>query len=431
MKIIMENPYVQYMYSYPHKTAYRKLEGISLKEYLPCLKQGENSLYVHIPFCQYKCGYCNLFSLAGKEEKFMEQYVDALEEHARQLYKMIPQEIKFQDLTLGGGTPLILPEKLLHRVFSIVKTYFRFSEERIPIIVETSPNQTTKKKLEILREYGVSRVSIGVQSFQEQELKTLHRFHTPDAAKQALNIIQKMDFACMNVDLIYGIPGQSMESLENSLKQALEYEPEELFVYPLYIKQDTALQQKGVEQSPNTFKMYKFVRDFLEKAGYTSCSMRRFVRKDNLPPQNSSKLCGFGNTISLGCGGRSYIGNLHFCTPYAVKQEACLKIVEEYLNTTDYTLVSHGYILSEEEQKRRYVIKHILFDTGIHRQNYQQHFGSDVIQDFPLLVEWEKKGYLRMDKKRIFLTEEGFALSDYLGPQLISKEVQEKMEAFS
>ncbi len=426
----MENPYVQYMYSYPHKTAYRRLEGISLKEYLPYLETGENSLYVHIPFCQYKCGYCNLFSLAGKEENYMESYVDALELHASQLCEVFPEKIQFQDLTLGGGTPLLLPARLLDRVFEIVKKYFRFSKKQFPVVVETSPNQTTREKLEVLKRHGVSRVSIGVQSFQEEELKTLHRFHSTDTAIEALNAINKMDFECLNIDLIYGIPGQTLESLKDSMKQALEYQPEELFVYPLYIKPDTPLQHEGIEQSKETFEMYKFVRNFLQKAGYVPCSMRRFVRKDRVSQKAASELCGFGNTISLGCGGRSYIGNLHFCTPYAVKQEACLKIVEEYINKTDYTQISHGYVLSEEEQKRRYVIKHILFDTGIHRMDYQQHFKTEVMEEFPLLKEWEQSGYLKEDQNRIWLTSEGFALSDFLGPQLISKEVRGKMEAF-
>ena len=243
----MEHPYVQYMYSYPHKTAYRQLEGISFKEYLPNLEGGENSLYVHIPFCQYKCGYCNLFSLAGREEEFIIRYIDAMERHAIQLQDVFSKQIQFQDLTLGGGTPLILSVENLNRLFDIVKTHFRFTQEDFPIIVETSPNQTSKEKLEVLKKNGVSRVSIGVQSFLEEELKTLHRFHSTDSARIALTAIKEMNFECLNIDLIYGIPGQTLESLETSMKQALEYEPEELFVYPLYIKPDTPLQKKPLK----------------------------------------------------------------------------------------------------------------------------------------------------------------------------------------
>lgn len=120
----MNDPYVQYMYSYPHKLAYEKLCGIDLRQEANALLRGENSLYFHIPFCQYKCGYCNLFSLAGKSERQMEAYVDAMQRHAEQLSGILPKDAVFSDFTLGGGTPLILPEHLLRRVFSIARDFF-------------------------------------------------------------------------------------------------------------------------------------------------------------------------------------------------------------------------------------------------------------------------------------------------------------------
>lgn len=426
-----EHRYKQYMYSYPHKTAYGTLRDIHLKDYTGRLVERENSLYFHIPFCQYKCGYCNLFSVTGQSQDGMCAYVDGMQRQAKQLSGIIPENVKFMDLTLGGGTPLILPEPLLHKVFWMAKEYFGFEAEGHSVVVETSPNQTTEEKLALLKEEGVDRVSIGVQSFQPEELTRLHRFHTAESARKALQSIQKTGFDCVNVDLIYGIPGQTIDSLLDSLKQALEFEPEELFVYPLYIKPETILFRQGMKQSGHTFFMYQCVRDFLKEEGYQPHSMRRFVKTEaggckKLP----ESLCGFGNTISIGCGGRSYIDNLHFCTPYAVKQEHCLSIIKEYLEREDHLQITHGYILSLEEQKRRYVIKHILFGRGINRQDYRRHFGKEVQMDFPLLQEWEQENYITIGEEFISLTEEGFALSDYLGPKLISPEVKAKSEKF-
>lgn len=444
----IDNPYVQYMYSYPHKTAYRRLDGIDLKTFFPYLAGQENSLYFHIPFCQYKCGYCNLFSLAGQPESMMEQYVDAMERQAEQMRKVLPAGVEFADLTLGGGTPLILPEYLLERVFRISEEYFNFRSgecavgERMnpereslgfqssahPIVVETSPNQTTEQKLWLLKEHGVTRLSIGVQSFQEKELETLCRFHRAETAKRALQDIRKVGFSCVNIDLIYGIPGQTKESLLDSLEQALDFQPEELFIYPLYVKPGTALHQQGAKQHPETFEMYQCVRERLEKAGYHSYSMRRFVRGAKNVQETS--LCGFGNTISVGCGGRSYIGNLHFCTPYAVQQEHCISLVENYIRKKDYMNVAFGYLLSDDEQKHRYVIKHILFGQGISRKDYRQHFGGEAEQDFEPIAKWLDEGYAVRTENYITLTDQGIALSDYLGPQLISDEVREKMKSW-
>lgn len=413
------NPYVQYMYSYPHKTAYRRLENVHLKDYLPKLARGKSSLYFHIPFCQYKCGYCNLFSVAGQSEQRMEEYVDTMERQAAQLARALPEGACFTELTLGGGTPLILPPPLLSRVITLAKKYFNCP----PTAVETSPNQTTKEKLAMLKEAGVKRISIGVQSFHETELAALRRLHSADCAKKALDMIKETGFDCTNIDLIYGIPGQTQKSLADSLKQALAFSPEELFVYPLYVKPDTCLYQHGVKQSDDALPMYRYVRDILRDMGYYPHSMRRFSKK-----KVSESPCGFGRTISIGCGGRSYIDNLHFCAPYAVKQTRCLDILSDYIQQKDFLQVTHGYLLSPDEQKRRYVIRHLLFGLGIHKGDYESHFGEDVLRSFPELCDWAGDGYVSITEGRVSLTEEGFAWSDYLGPKLISEEVRRRME---
>ena len=141
----MNDPYVQYMYSYPHKLAYEKLCGIDLRQEANALLRGENSLYFHIPFCQYKCGYCNLFSLAGKSERQMEAYVDAMQRHAEQLSGILPKDAVFSDFTLGGGTPLILPEHLLRRVFSIARDFFGIEPKKQAVVAETSRTRRRKK----------------------------------------------------------------------------------------------------------------------------------------------------------------------------------------------------------------------------------------------------------------------------------------------
>ena len=423
-----DNPYQQYMYSYPHKTAYAPLKNIHLRDYLPYLSGAKNSLYFHIPFCQYKCGYCNLFSVAGQTEQMMQSYVDAMEQHVKQVSAELPYSVSFQDFTLGGGTPLMLTVPLLRKVFFLAKNYFSLGDNGCSIAIETSPNQTTPEKLSLLKEEGVSRISIGVQSFHEAELNALYRFHSAEAAKKALHSIKDKHFGCLNIDLIYGIPGQTTESLLDSLKQALAFEPEELFVYPLYVKPETALYQKNISPSADTFDMYCHAREFLKANGYQPYSMRRFVKASSpFLPESS---CGFGNTISIGCGGRSYIHNLHFCMPYAVKQESCLAILETYLQAGNYLQVSHGFLLSPEEQKRRYAIRHILFGRGISCKEYRNYFSREVQEDFPVIAEWEKNGYVTITNDFVTLTEKGFSLSDYLGPQLISPDVQRKMEAF-
>lgn len=432
------NPYVQYMYSYPHKTAYGSLEGLRFDEVAAQLASHETGLYFHIPFCESKCGYCNLFSVTGQSEKVMERYVDAMERHAGQLAGCLPEKMSFSDLTVGGGTPLILPAKQLERVFRIAAELLRFQEREHPVIVETSPGQTTEEKLYLLKEHHVTRISMGVQSFCEQELQTLCRKHTAEQVERAMECIRKVGFPCVNLDLIYGVPGQTTDTLLESADRALAYEPEELFVYPLYIKKGTYLYGKSVKRPQDTYEMYLRLRAYLKKQGYVPYSMRRFVREksgDGAPGRDAAssmsreclKSCGFENTISIGCGGRSYIGNLHFCSPYEVRQSACRERLEQYMEQEDFLPITHGYRLSEDEQRRRYVIKNILFCCGLSLDEYRELFSGQAEEDFPMLCDWVKEGYAREQSGRIVLTENGAALSDYLGPMLISDEVWEKM----
>ena len=443
----MNNPYIQYMYSYPHKTAYGPLQDIWLDDYKSILQKPErvNSLYFHIPFCQTKCGYCNLFSLPGQTEELMEEYLGAMKRQAEQ-YAM--QNIVFDDFIIGGGTPLILSEQALHRIFALSQNYFAW-KENADIVIETSPNQTTREKLNILKQHHVTRISIGVQSFQEEELLALNRRHTAKQARKALEDIRSLSFPCVNLDLIYGVPGQTLAKLEDSVHQAMEFEPDEVFAYPLYVKKGTYLSQQKQQAMENTYEMYELVRDMLLSYGYRQDSMRRFVRRHGwqsgtgkiksdttkyCAAENcmikSYESCGFQNTISIGCGGRSYIDNLHFCTPYGVTYAYCKKLLEQYINTENHRKITHGYILNEEEQKRRYVMKHILTRPGVCLKEYEKIYGGELLQDFKQLVLWEEQGFATKQNGYFGLTDKGLGLSDYLGPMLISREIKEKMQRF-
>lgn len=416
--------YQQYMYSYPHKTAYRKIEPSSIEQYKPLLKQQRNSLYFHIPFCESKCGYCNLFSVTGQKESFFTEYLDACE---RQIEQYAMQDIVFSDLTIGGGTPLLLSGEQLERLFAMAKSGFGW-EPSPSVIIETAPNQTTWEKLCILKENKVTRVSLGVQSFCQDELHQLCRHHTVKQAREAIKLLKQAAFSCLNLDFIYGIRGQTLETIKSSLEEAVSYEPDEIFIYPLYIKPGTILDKKQEKASDSRYTFYCFIRDFLCNRGYHQTSMRRFVeKKDGMAEEKLPPDCGFGNTISIGCGGRSYIGNVHFCTPYGVKQETCQRILKDYMACEDYRQITYGCILSEEEVRRRYVIKNLLACRGILLQEYESRFGSQVLKDYAMLQDCLDKDYLVLEGEQLYLSEEGLALSDAIGPGLISTEIRERM----
>lgn len=446
------NPYIQYMYSYPHKTAYRPLAGIRLADCADSLSGPGCGLYLHIPFCQTKCGYCNLFSVTGAGAEEMERYLDAVERQLNQYRRILePAGTRFSDFTIGGGTPLLLTARQLERVLSMTESDLHFDKNR-SIVIETAPNQTDREKLQLLKGRGITRVSMGIQSFCDRELETLRRGHSGKKALEALELLLSFGFDCVNADFIYGIPGQTVESLLESLERAVSLGPQEIFLYPLYVKHGAGLERElrnGMVLEPEkAFEQYREASSFLKSEGFRQDSMRRFVRRKSEVSQQGSTAqeqmirrksehlrpfseCGFGTSLALGCGGRSYVGNLHFCTPYAITRQDCLRELYAYENTQDFTAVTHGIVLSREEQKRRYAIRHLLIRPGLDIGRYREHFGTEILEDFPLLSEWIGEGYLVQLRKAksdwLVLTDDGLGLSDYLGPQLISKEIGAKM----
>lgn len=446
------NRYIQYMYSYPHKTAYRALENVNLKDYFFNLEGEGHSLYLHLPFCESKCGYCNLFSVTGCNQIQMDDYINTVLRQAKQYREMMPQSGLFADFTIGGGTPLLLESEQIARIFEAVGTYMPMGADH-KVIIETAPNQTNQEKTKLLKELGVTRVSMGIQSFDNEELRWLGRNHDSERAREAAWLLSNAGFECVNFDFIYGLPGQTEESLIRSLGMALSYAPDEIFLYPLYIKHGVWLEREGRKEqldSDHVYALYQCGSEYLRENGYLQISMRRFVRKSseslfwgnelsgkefpgkeflgNMPPKFNE--CGFKSALSLGCGGRSYLGRLHACTPYRTTRRAALKEIERYQRTEDFSFVTNGILLSDDEIKRRYVIKHLLILPGISKQAYKKAFQADLLEAFPIIKDWMEQGWLEEhygDHDYIGLTSEGLGLSDYIGPQLVSEEIMEKM----
>ncbi|MDR2736912.1 MAG: STM4012 family radical SAM protein [Gracilibacteraceae bacterium] len=422
MKIALPEISQRYMYSYPHKTAYGPLRGINVFDHLVSCDLNRLEIYFHIPFCTSKCGYCNLFSITGQPGETLDRYLGAMEQQIAQ-YGLASQTLKQRTVAIGGGTPLILSETQLDRLLRLLPGMNQAHSS-----IETSPNETTKTKLAILKAYSINRVSLGVQSFIDRELTALKRQHPARAAYHALDLLKAHDFPTLNLDLIYGIPSQTLSSLQTSLEEGLKFAPDEFFIYPLYIRKGTSLAdtRHASDQHPTPcllHDMYWLARDLLTNAGYTQLSMRRFVKHPSPAPTS----CGFEPMLAIGCGGRSYLGDLHFCHPFVLSPSARQQIIMAYIDTPDKTRITHGYLLNQNEHKRRFLIKNLLHIHGISLAEYQKVFQTDLPHDFPILHEWAQQGFTQTIDNHIRLTPLGLSLSDSIGPKLISPAVRRRM----
>jgi oxygen-independent coproporphyrinogen-3 oxidase len=368
-------------------------------------------IYVHVPFCTVRCGFCNLFTSHGSLEPRMDAYLDALELQMRMVAQALGAGARFSRLAIGGGTPTALPPAGLERVLSALERVFAVTPHALPSSVETSPETADAERLRVLQRWGVTRVSIGVQSFDERDCAALGRPQAPAQAHAALERIVAAGFATLNVDLIYGADGQTVASFLASIEQALRYAPAELYLYPLYVRELTGLGRRalrGPDPQP------QLVSQPASEPGPSYCCQR-------------------DGMVGLGAGARSYTSRLHYAMPFAVAQPAVRSIIDAYCANTaeQHAGIAHGFALDGDERRRRFAILGLLQCDGLALDRYRAAFGSDARSDLPALRELEALQLAAVAGERLVLGERGVAYSDVIGPWLASAAVQHKMESYA
>ncbi len=436
--------YQDYVYSYPHKTTYRPFQKPkSLTDVWQDDDLERLFLYIHIPFCEMRCGFCNLFTTVNAKEDLVTHYLSALERQMETTAQMLPK-VQATRLAIGGGTPTFLSPEQLNRLFSLSKTYFGADASLIPASIETSPATATQERLSVLAERGIERVSIGIQSFIEDEAKQIGRPQKNSQIKQALTAIKDNNFPILNIDLIYGAASQSVESWLYSLQSALEWQPEEIYLYPLYVRPLTGLDGKGHDGSSvsawdqHRMRLYLAGRDFLQDQGYSQISMRMFkkdwspTQQTKITPSKPDYCCQEDGMIGLGAGARSYSKNIHYSSEYAVKRAGVLSILEAYNQKTaqDFGQVEYGIDLVPHEQMVRYILKSILQTAGLDLKHFKARYNQSATALLPDLSRYIDKGYLAEVGGALVPTATGLALGDAIGPALYSAAMRSKMQEY-
>lgn len=431
--IIEGSPYISYCYSYPHKTAYRHFEKpIPLRELWKPEKRDALFLYIHIPFCESRCGFCNLMSLARPPADLQNRYIETLKREAHALQDSI-FPAKFSRMAFGGGTPSHLSLDQLNSVLYDVSNILNISLERIPCSFEVSPATLTDEKAAILSHAGIDRISIGIQSFNDEEVKKLGRHQSRQIVERSLDLIRKHPFKTLNMDLIYGGENQDIKSWQESLKSALIWKPEELYLYPLYVRPETSLGKKNKIWTDNRLQAYRIARDFLLSNGYVQKSQRLFCLKDFSDSMLPEYVCQTDGMIGLGCGARSYTEKVHYSSPYAVDRASVQGIISQYTakETSEFCYADYGYELDMEDRLRRYTIKTLLRTQGICRSDFFHQFKIDLLDAVPQVPQLLQCGLAIIEGDSITLTEQGLERSDAIGPWLFSKQVANSMESFT
>ncbi len=431
-QMLGETPYVAYLYGYPHKTAYRPFTpALSLESVWAEERRDALFLYVHVPFCEMRCGFCNLFTAAGPRQDVVDGYLGALVRESRRVKEALGQST-FARAAIGGGTPTLLDVAGLNTVFDLMEGTLGADMKNIPVSVEVSPETVDAEKLRVLRARGTDRVSIGVQSFIEAEVAAVKRPQKTAQVEAALDLIRSTGFPTLNLDLIYGMEGQTVESFLFSLRAALRFAPEELYLYPLYVRPLTFLGKKARAWDDQRLALYRAGRDFLRAEGYTQVSMRMFRARHAPVADGPVYRCQEDGMVGLGCGARSYTERVHYSSEYAVGSREVRSIIAAYSERTEASFgeVGYGFMLDEAERRRRHMLLSLLAE-GVEFATYRQRFGTEALTDFPELAELETHGLARRTPEALRLTDAGVERSDLLGPWLHSEPVRALMEGYS
>ena len=257
-------------------------------------------LYIHVPFCKQKCNYCD-FSSFARQEKQIDSYLTALAREA-----VLYREIACQMLYVGGGTPSLLQEHQIYRLAKIIRKNFKpvscFEESTF----EANPESLTSEKIAVLRDIGFNRLSMGLQSFHDEELKLLGRVHTASQFVTAYKAARIGGFSNINVDLIAGLPKQSLEQFLESVQQLVALRPEHVSVYGLQIEEGTPFFEQGIVcDQPLMRSMLEETATVLENAGYHHYEISNFALP-GYEAKHNSHYWKNGEYLGLGCAAASY-----------------------------------------------------------------------------------------------------------------------------
>jgi oxygen-independent coproporphyrinogen-3 oxidase len=395
-------------------------------------------LYIHIPFCVKKCLYCDFLS-GVFDEKMQRRYVAALCTEIKYAAATHPGCI-VSTIYVGGGTPSWLSEDLMDAIITTVKESFKL-DPLAEISVECNPGTLSSEKLNVYRSIGINRLSIGLQSANDDELKELGRIHDYNRFLHTFDLVRKAGFDNVNVDIMTGLPHQTVEKLERTLNSVTLLRPEHISAYSLIIekgtpfyekykfdavKQQAGMQTEELPTDEEAYHLYKFTMDYLANKGYKRYEISNYARNGKICRHN----VGYWDRVpylGLGLGSASLFNNvrtnnLRDIYKYIEVSEA----IQE--GKTPQSELSSPYFELEEALSKKDAMEEFMFlglrkIDGISRADFMNMFGIDIEAIYgPIITALRNQGFMDAKEGRLFLTDVGIDVSN----QVLSKFLLDK-----
>lgn len=366
----------------------------------------EMSLYIHIPFCKQKCLYCDFPSYAGKES-LINEYIRALnEEILRKCSKY-----KIASIFVGGGTPSYLNEINLESLLKTINL-LDFKDE-FEFTIECNPGTLNEEKLVLMKNYNVNRISMGLQTTNDNILKEIGRIHSFEEFKKNYNQARKAGFENINVDLMFGLPNQSMKDWKVSLEDVMSLEPDHISAYSLIIEEGTCFynlynnDKLNIPNEEEERSMYLFTKGFLKDYGYNQYEISNYA-KVNKECFHNKVYWKCNEYLGLGVSASSFVDEKRF------KNIDDIKIyIEKINNNEDVTEEIHVNNINDDMEE--FMFMGLRMIEGINLKIFKKRFGKDVFDIYDEVIKNNiKKGLLVVDSEKLYLSEKGIELSNYV-----------------
>ncbi len=345
------------------------------------MKYNELGIYIHIPFCKRKCYYCDFVSYENKEN-IIEKYIESIE---KEIDSYIVDDYNVTTIYIGGGTPSSINSKYIVKILNKLREKLvnnKTSFNNIEITIELNPGTVTKQKLEDYIKAGINRVSIGLQTTNNTLLKQIGRIHTKEEFFETYKIVKKTGFKNVNVDLMIGLPNQTIQDVKDSLQELISLNLNHISVYSLIIEENTKIEKmisKGKLNLPKEEierNMYWYVKNTLELNGYKHYEISNYA-KEGYESKHNLNCWNQNEYIGIGVAAHSYLNNIRYCNT---------SDLEKYIDNMNEINNKEVYYINEKQQiedkKKEFMLLGLRKIDGVSIQEFKQRFTDNPIYVF-------------------------------------------------
>ena len=378
----------------------------------------EIGIYIHIPFCIKKCYYCDFISFANCEKKIDTYCMALLKEIEGRSINLDKKDI-VTTIYIGGGTPSVINEKYIKQIINKIKLKYLVSENA-EITIEVNPGTVTEEKLKMYKDAGINRLSIGLQSTKNELLKKIGRIHTYEDFLDCFNSARKVGFKNINVDLMLGLPGQTVKELMGSVTNIINLSPEHISLYSLILEENTPLKvmvEEGKIKLPDEEierEMYWITKELLENNGYKHYEISNFA-KEGFKSQHNYNCWKQKEYLGFGIAAHSYYKNKRYCNANSI-DEYCENINNDIFSKNIITCE----IQTEKEKQKEFMMLGLRLIEGIDIQEFKNKFVNNPIYLFSNeLDKLVKNELVEVDLNNIQLTKKGLDFANLVWEEFV------------